>query len=155
MRFSVKCAFSHLGKRGAASRKSAFCHLCLTEKRTLQPTPHGKAHSATYASRKSAVCNLRLTKRHTLRFPDRTDCAFPSRRGAREAWGNPPARLRGTMENGSTGQTRSSNPPPGCGAACARVRRSRFGLDLTEKRTLRAPGQDRDSAKDVEILEFG
>ena len=42
--------------------------------------------------------------------------------------GQPPARLRGIMENGSTGQMRSSNPPPGCGAACASVRRSRFGV---------------------------
>ena len=64
------------------------------------------------------------------------ECAFPSRRGAQEVWGNPPARLRGTMENASTGQMRSSNPPPGCGAGCARVRRSRFELDLTEKRIL-------------------
>ena len=47
---------------------------------------------------------------------------------AREVWGNPPARLRGTMENASTGQMRSSNPPPGCGAGCAGVRRSRFGV---------------------------
>ena len=42
--------------------------------------------------------------------------------------GQPPARLRGTMKNASTGQMRSSNPPPACGAACARVRRSRFGV---------------------------
>ena len=42
--------------------------------------------------------------------------------------GQPPARLRGTMENGSTGQMRSSNPPPDCGADCARVRGSRFGV---------------------------
>ena len=42
--------------------------------------------------------------------------------------GQPPARLRGTMENASTGQMRSSNPPPACGAGCARVRRSRFGV---------------------------
>ena len=98
--------------------------------------PHGKAHSATCASRKGALCHLRLTERRTLRFPDRAECAFPSRRGAREVWGNPPARLRGTMENGSTGQMRSSNPPPACGAACARARRSRFELDLTERRTL-------------------
>ena len=42
--------------------------------------------------------------------------------------GQPPASLRGTMERGSTGQTRSGNPPPACGAACARVRRSRFGV---------------------------
>ena len=32
------------------------------------------------------------------------------------------------MENASTGQMRSSNPPPACGAGCARVRRSRFGV---------------------------
>ena len=77
--------------------------------------------------------------REASRFRDAAvaECAFPSRRGAREVWGNPPARLRGTMENASTGQMRSSNPPPACGAACARVRRSRFELDLTEKRTLR------------------
>ena len=56
------------------------------------------------------------------------ECAFPSRRGAQEVWGNPPARLRGTMENASTGQMRSSNPPPGCGAGCAGIRRSRLGV---------------------------
>ncbi len=136
MHFSVECTFPHLGKRGAASRKSTLCNLHLTEKHTLPPAPHGKAHSATCASRKSTFCNLRLTEKRTLRSPDRAECAFPSRCGAREVWGNPPARLRGTMENASTGQTRSSNPPPACGAACARVRRSRFGFDLTEKRTL-------------------
>ena len=72
MCFSVKCAFPHLGKRGVASRKSAFCHLRLTEKRSLwlrrdgkaqsgprpQGTPHGKAHSARWASRKSAVWSV-------------------------------------------------------------------------------------------------
>ena len=52
--------------------------------------PHGKAHSVTCASRKSAFCPDRLTERRTLRFPDRTDCAFPSRCGAREVWGNRP-----------------------------------------------------------------
>ena len=66
MRFSVKYAFSHLGKRGAASRKSTFCNLHLTEKHILQPTPHGKAHSATYTSRKSTLCSLHLTERRTL-----------------------------------------------------------------------------------------
>ena len=45
MRFSVKCAFSHLRKRGAASRKSALCTSDLTQKRTLSRHPHGKAHS--------------------------------------------------------------------------------------------------------------
>ena len=46
MRLSVECAFPHLGKRGATSRKSALWSRRLTEKRTLPPAPHGKAHSA-------------------------------------------------------------------------------------------------------------
>ena len=70
--------------------------------------------------------------------------AAPGRCGA-----TPPARLRGTMENASTGQMRSSNPPPGCGAGCAGARRSRLGVGphgkahsggvtLTERRILAA-----------------
>ncbi len=58
------------------------------------PTPHGKAQSAAPTSRR-----LRLSV-----------TSLPGRRGAQ-----PPARLRGTMENGSTGQMCSHNPPPGCG----------------------------------------
>ena len=66
MHFSVECTFPHLGKRGAASRKSTLCNLHLTEKHTLPPAPHGKAHSATCASRKSTLCHLRLTEKHIL-----------------------------------------------------------------------------------------
>ena len=56
MRFSVECAFPHLRKRGATSRKSALWigisrksalwGLTLTEKRILHPPSHGKPHSA-------------------------------------------------------------------------------------------------------------
>ena len=46
MRFSVECAFPYLRKRGATSRKGAFCADGLTQKRSLQPSPHGKARSA-------------------------------------------------------------------------------------------------------------
>ena len=38
----------------------------LTEKRILQPAPHGKAHSPTGASRKSAFCADGLTEKRTL-----------------------------------------------------------------------------------------
>ena len=104
VRFSVECVFPHLGKRGASSRKSAFCNRRLTEKRILQPAPHGKAQSPTGASRKSALCNrsstagvtkkrslqplldrsvmekrsLRTTphKKHTLRSPDGQATSF-------------------------------------------------------------------------------
>ena len=56
MRFSVECAFPHLGKRRAASRKSAFCALGLTKKCSLCVGPHGKVQSAPSTSRKSAFC---------------------------------------------------------------------------------------------------
>ena len=56
MRFSVECAFPHLGKRRAASRKSAFCALGLTKKCSLYVGPHEKVHSVLTASRKGAVC---------------------------------------------------------------------------------------------------
>ena len=45
MRLSVECAFPHLGKRRAASRKSALCPDGLTQKRTLPQRSHGKPHS--------------------------------------------------------------------------------------------------------------
>ena len=64
----------------------------------LGPTPHEKAQSAAPTS-------------HRMRF---SVTSPPGRRGAR-----PPASLRGTMENDPTGQTRSDNPPPGCGGGCA------------------------------------
>ena len=67
--------------------------------------------------------------------------------------GQPPARLRGTMENASTGQMRSSNPPPGCGAGCARVRKSRFEFDFTEKRTLSPPSHGKAHSEGVTLTE--
>ena len=39
----------------------------------------------------------------------------------------PPASLRGTMENGPTGQTCSSNPPPGCGGCAGDPQASTWG----------------------------
>ena len=36
MRFSVECAFPHLGKRGGTSRKGALWARRLTEKRSLR-----------------------------------------------------------------------------------------------------------------------
>ena len=70
----------------------------------LGSTPHGKAQSAAPTSRR-------------LHF---SVTSLPGRRRAQ-----PPASLRGTMENGSTGQMRSSNPPPGWRGVCAKARRSR------------------------------
>ena len=81
--------------------------LDLTEKRTLAATP--------------------LTKRRILYASSRAECAFPVTLRCPGSVGQPPARLRGTLENSPTGQMRSSNPPPGCGAGCSRVCRPLSG----------------------------
>ena len=47
----------------------------------------------------------------------------PGRRGTK-----PPASLRGTRESGSTGQTRSSTPPPACGGVRRGPQASAWGL---------------------------
>ena len=134
----------------------------LTKNRTLAQPAHGKAQFGRSEARRMRLSVKTRAQNALFRDVARPECAFPSRRGAREVWGNPPARLRGTMENASTGQMRSSNPPPGCGVGCAGVRKSRLGVwshgkahsealwpsHLTEKRTLAqtAQGASRKSA---------
>ena len=133
MRFSVNCAFPHLGKRGATSRKSAVCNQRVTEKRILRVAPHGKAHSVRRISRKSALCMCRLTEKRILVVPPHgkahsacersrrlrlsvtvgprgyPDCAFPSRHGHRmrlyvSVWGQ--SALFRKLRFSSPGQTR-------------------------------------------------
>ena len=116
VRFSVECAFPHLGKCGAGSRKSALCNLRLTE----------KAHSALIDSRKAALCDSQIAQTAPFRY-----IAAPGKCGA-----TPPASLRGTMENASTGQTRSSNPPPACGGVAPGPVGPGLGPGCTEGRSL-------------------
>ena len=66
MRFSVECAFPHLRRRRPTSRKSAFWPWDLTQKRTLTPAPHAKAHSVPGASRKGAFWPWDLTQNRIL-----------------------------------------------------------------------------------------
>ena len=127
MRFSVRARTQNALFRRVRFSSPAQTWSHLTQRRILRRRPHAKAQSAPATSGKGA---LRATARmqsapfgeaHTQNALFR-HVATPGRCGAT------PARLRGTMENASTGQMRSSNPPPGCGAGCARVRRSRFGV---------------------------
>ena len=85
------CARPRLSPGVFGSRFPPQTHLFKT---TRQNTPRREARPAAPTSRR-------------LRF---SVTSPPGRRGTK-----PPASLRGTMENGPTGQTRSSNPPPGCG----------------------------------------
>ena len=149
MRFSVECAFPHLGKRRAASRKSAFCHLRLTEKRILYPVTHGKPHSAIPRSRR-----LRLSVTRRLQNAPFRDVAAPGRCGAtarqaaghygkRPNWANaleqPPASLRGGLcQVAETGTTTSVTAPVRRAPLHARSNRAgSFKLPLRESRLRR------------------
>ena len=128
MRFSVRVRAQNASFRRVRFFSPAQTWRPLTEKRILLPPPHGKAHSVLIDSRKTAVweCHPHGKVHSVIPRSRRMRFSVTSRRPG--GVGQPPARLRGTMENGSTGQMRSRNPPPACGAACARVRKSRFGV---------------------------
>ena len=90
MRLSVECAFPYLRKRGAVSRKSAFCSGGLTEKRSLGGQPHGKAHSGRLGSRESAVCDAQIAQ-----------TALSRHIAAQEAWGATTRQAAGRFAPGS------------------------------------------------------
>ena len=121
---------------------AVLVHSCTLLRRCNTARPAGDSAGAT---KKGRACGLaegrllvrRLTKRRSLRLPCRTECAFPLHHRPGGVGRNPPASLRGTMENGPTGQTCSRNPPARLAGGCARVRRPRPGARrLTEKRSL-------------------
>ncbi len=105
MRFSVECAFPHLGKRRAASRKSA-----------LWPD--------------------RLMQRRTLRSPGRAECAFPSRCGAREVWGNPPPGCGALWRMPQLGKCARATPRQAAGRVVPGSADLGSESGLTERRTL-------------------
>ena len=137
LRFSVECAFPHLGKRRAASRKGALWSRRLTEKHALPPAPHGKAHSTTCASRKSALWPDRLTGKRTLRSPGRADCAFPSRCGAREVWGNPPPGCGALWRMPQLGKCARATPRRAAGRVAPGS--ADLGLSLTSRKSAFCP----------------
>ena len=120
MRFFVECAFPHLGKRGAVSRKSAFCYLRLTEKHILLPASHGKVHSGLIDSRKDALCDSAIPRSRRMRLSVTSrrpgGVGQPPRQAAGHYgewlnWANaleqPPASLRGGLRQGPQISVRS------------------------------------------------
>ena len=136
MRLSVECAFPHLRKRGTASRKSAFCYLRLTEKRTLGVSSSRKSAFCPSFSRKGALWPDLLTEKRTPRSPDRTDCVFPSRCGAREVWGNPPPGCGALWRMAQLGKCARATPRQPAGRLARGSANLGSESDLTERRTL-------------------
>ena len=100
-------------------------HRCNTAR--PQGTAPGLRRRAARGPAEGRLLVRRLTKRRSLRLPCCAECAFPLHHRPGGVGRNPPASLRGTMESGSTGQMRSSNPPPGCGGVAPGTRRPRPG----------------------------
>ena len=117
MRLSVECAFPHLGKRSAGSRKSALCPDGLTEKRTLRSRHRSERRSL----------KLRLMEKRTLLALGVAECAFRSRRRPGGVEPNPPPACGALWKMAQLGKCARATPPPGCGGGCAGTRRPRPG----------------------------
>ena len=126
MRLSVECAFPHLGKRGATSRKSALCHLRLTEKRILQPAPHGEAHSVLIDSRKAALCDPQIAQTAPFRH-----AAAPGRCGA-----TPPPGCGALWRMAQLGKRARATPRQPAGRVAPGSADLGSESGLTERRTL-------------------
>ena len=127
MRLFVECAFPHLGKRGGTSRKGALWARRLTERRTLGPPPHGKAQSA----------DVTLTENRSLGDSAIAECAFPSRRGAWEVWGNPPPGCGALWRMPQLGKCARTTPRQAAGRVARGFANLGLEFGLTEKCTLK------------------
>ena len=81
MRLCVRWLSVCAGEEKRSLRKSAFWARALTEKRTLHPPPHGKAHSGGGPSRKGALCATARMQTALFREVAGAECALWSRRG--------------------------------------------------------------------------
>ena len=107
MRFSVKCAFPHLGKRGAGSRKSALCDRHRSERRSLE---------------------LRLMEKRTLLAWGAADCAFPSRRRPGGVGRNPPPACGALWKMAQLGKRARATPRQPAGGLRRGPQASTWGL---------------------------
>ena len=98
-------------------------------RRPRQPrAPHGKAQFGWFEARRMRLSVRTRAQNALSRDVPRPECAFPSRRGAREVWGNPPPGCGALWRMSQLGKCARATPPPGCGVGCAGVRKSRLGV---------------------------
>ena len=115
MRFSVECAFPHLGKRGVGSRKSAFCDRHRSERRSLE---------------------LRLMEKRTLLAWGAADCAFPSRRRPGGVGRNPPPACGALWRVAQLGKRARATPRQPAGGVVPGPAGLGLGSGCTERRSL-------------------
>ena len=126
MRFSVRVPAQNVSFRRVRFSSPGQTRRLLTEKRILQPAPHGKAQSVLIDSRKGALCDPQIAQTAPFR-----DVAVPGRCGA-----TPPPGCGALWRMPQLGKCARATPRQAAG----RVARGPADLgsesDLTEKRTL-------------------
>ena len=136
MRFSVRSDVQNAPFRRVRFSSPGQTWRRLTEKRSLGVSPSRKSALCPSFSRKGALWPDLLTEKRTPRSPDRTDCVFPSRCGAREVWGNPPPGCGALWRMAQLGKCARATPRQPAG----RLARGSTDLGsesgLTERRTL-------------------
>ena len=113
VRFSVECAFPHLGKCRAGSRKSAVCGCGVTKKRTLAVGP-GPSQSASFRDTRKLISS------HSLPARGNISALVSDRNGAGEAPAHgAPAYLRSIpWLCRDAGVSHSRLPPCGTSVSC-------------------------------------
>ena len=92
---------------------------------------HEEEHACGLTARR--IPARRLTERRSLRLPRRADCAFPSRRGAREVWDNPPPGCGALWEVAQLGKCVQATPRQAAGGVVPETRRPRPGAPPHKK----------------------
>ena len=119
--------FSPICVHSLSPRLSTTAHL--TERRTLHsPLDRGET--------KKRILLQRLTKNRSLVSPGVVECAFPSRRGAREVWGNPPPGCGALWRMAQLGKCARATPRQPAGRVVPGSADLGSESGLTERRTL-------------------
>ena len=119
--------FSPICVHSLSPRLSTTAHL--TERHTLHsPLDRGET--------KKRILLQRLTKNRSLVSPGVVECAFPSRRGAREVWGNPPPGCGALWRMAQLGKCARATPRQPAGRVVPGSADLGSESGLTEKRTL-------------------
>ena len=130
MRFSVTLRMQNASFRRMRFYSPGQTWRHLTERRTLGPPPHGKAHFA----------GVTLTEKHSLGDSAIAECAFPSRRGAWEVWGNPPPGCGALWRMPQLGKCARATPRQAAGRVARGFANLGLEFGLTEKCTLKPTG---------------
>ena len=116
-----------------ASRKSALW--------PRQPrAPHGKAQFGRSEARRMRFSVRTRAQNALSRDVPRPECAFPSRRGAQEVWGNPPPGCGALWRMPQLGKCARATPRQAAGWVARGFAGLGLEFGLTEKRILKPSG---------------